>query len=274
MLVDARIRQDLMLLADTVAVDGVDAALGDVVRCASVRSRRERVGVGLASAVAVLVLIVAFWSGGGSTRLDPIERDEPARRPATPVERQTEARTRRATTFEGPPRRGSVASPRKGSLSAPRDQTERQARTKRDVSSSAVPAKEQDSDQALNDLGTRRDSAEYEPAIVSPRPFSRSGCSYDGRSCMSFRTHIGDQSAQVSVYDRLGVPVPVRVTQWNRHGATVTAPLLFCGGSSDTFDLAPSVVNVTVSVEEGSCDGGPKVSPEGGRIDILFRGER
>lgn len=277
MLVDGRIRNQLVSLADTVGDPRVDSALRDVRRAASVRAHRRRTRTG-AGVMAVAALAGAVWVAPRA----PVEEappPKPIRRPDPSVERVREAVPERDTAKRlwTPPGRGSTGAS-SGEVLPSGDKKPRSGaddtvpsswvRRRPEVRSGAAPL-----EPSSVRTPTRRETAAYEPAAIPVRADPRSGCTFDGQSCPSFETQVGDVSAEVTVEDRLGEPVPIRVTQWDRYGSSIVEPIVVCGATG-SFDIHPDADNVTVSVEEGTCEGGREVSPKGGRVHIVFRGER
>lgn len=278
MLVDAKIRSSLLLVADTVDEPGLDASFASVMDGVAARRHRRvvtRVGVG-AAGLGVALLI--FFSLGG-TKIQTVPQ-MPANTAAPDIEFQPDPRIEE-------PNRKIRSSPRRAAgskSSTPPDRREAEtnsgsANADHDAGtltsaggvSAAGPGAGENTTVASDGEVTRREIAEYGRSYVGVRPDSRNYCPIDGGDCVSLRVGPADGSVSLHVEDRSG-SLLVRVTQTDRHGRIIGETVAFCGGTSERFPIELTAVVLSVSVHESDCGGAGSVSPSGGQVSAVFFG--
>ena len=278
MLVDAKIRSRVLLIADAVDETGLDEAFASVIDGAAARRHRRivrRVGVGAAGlGVALLVFF-----GLGGTKIQTVPQ-MPANTAAPDVELEPAPRMsegsgkeRSSTRQTAGPKRSARQGGRKGVANDGPAGTGHDAGTV--TSTGGVSVADRGSGEnttvAAEGEATRREVAEYGRSYVGVRPDPRSHCPIDGGDCVSFRVGPADGSASLHVQDRSG-SLLVRVTQTDRHGRVIGEAVSFCGGTSERFPIELTAVVLSVSVHESDCGGAGSVSPSGGQVSAVFFG--
>ena len=278
MLVDGRIRNQVVLIADAVH-DDVQAALADALREAS--TRRRRVVATRIATVAVLVATTAgVWFGSGWGFTDQTERQQPADdmmqwNPPDPTPEERWDNEDHDLLRD------------RGGILAPIEAPERNEASSSSVgarrSSRAYPGRGwSKNDHATGEIRhapleessrrriSRRDSARYQMPVVRPRVDPRQSCSVFGEGCVRFGTRSEDRFMRVTVRDDSGAPVLVRITQWDSEGRTVSDPNVYCGGASKELEIVPGAEFVVVEIADGDCRSETVgIRPSGGQVDFV-----
>lgn len=281
MLVDGRLRERVLVLADTVD-DHVETALADVMRGAQSRHRRSlmtRTGT-----VAVLLgLTGSAWVGMGWERPRPRPAEETNLLPAPDRERPP------AVRFDDrAPADDREHSRRLIDRSEGRRDTDGDARPRRNIGWSSPsstdatrerfmsgerPTSEMKNDPlggSTRDHITHTDEGRYEMPVVRTRVDPRHRCSVFRDACAYLDTQPEDRSFRVTVTDDSGDDVAVRVIQWDRYGSPLADPKVYCGGKSEIVRLFAATDDVMVEIDDADCPDGSDTDPRGGLISVVF----
>lgn len=291
MLIDGEMRNRLVSLADPVEETRVDLILEAVLHGAAVRRRRV-LTARLALAGTALTLIVGGtvvgWGWQGDEQVDPQPIDQVEPQPidqVDPIEREIEPpRPRRVQpSSEKVGRRGIRAPGDAGS--APRRRAEREVdaevpasrRAERragapevtDAAHEVAPQQKEEApvEEPVRYQVTHRESASYEGSNHQLQEGAPIGCYR--YTCREFESSAEDRFAMVTVNDRSG-PVVVRILQTGSYG--VHKQTIYCGGSTERFELVEDLAFFRVEVHNGEVQHGDCGTREssGGDIEVTF----
>ena len=277
MLVDGRIRSQILLIADAVHED-VPAALAETLREASTR-RRRLVVTRIATAAVVVVATAGAWFVPDWSFTEQTERQQPADDmkhwdPDPAPEERSDIKDHdllrdgggalgptRAPSGNGTPsdsadaRRPGGRDPDRGGVAGDR----------------AAGALRDDPLQESNRTRiSHRDGARYQIPVARSRVEPRQSCSVFGEGCVRFATRPEDRFMRVTVRDDSGASVLVRITQWDSEGRTVVDSIVYCGGTSQELEIVPATEFVVVEIEDGDCRSETVgIRPSGGQVDFV-----